>query len=57
MIAYKCDIYKKKIKNKEEITAGFGGFMNTHNFCTKCAKPIADFLKKHSFGKDNSKKS
>lgn len=56
MIIYKCDNCKKAIKQKEEITAGFGGFMNSHNFCQKCAKPVAVFLNKHGFGEVKSKK-
>ncbi len=58
MILYKCDNCKKNIPNEDEaVSAGFGLIFRTKIFCGKCAKPIADFLNKHGFGKDKAKKS
>lgn len=41
----KCDICKKKLKDKP-VRAGIGYFAG-NDFCSKCAKPILGFLKKH----------
>ncbi len=58
MILYKCDNCKMTIKEKDEtISAGFGDGWRANLFCLKCAKPVADFLKKHGFGKNKTKKS
>ena len=57
MILYKCDRCKKNIKENETVSAGFGGMLQTKIFCAKCAKPVADFLNKHGFGKVKTKKS
>lgn len=58
MIIYKCDNCKKDIKEKDgAVSAGFGDGWRTHLFCAKCAKPVADFLNKHGFGKNKTKKS
>ena len=58
MILYKCDKCKKDIEEKDEaISAGFGTMLQTKIFCQKCAKPVADFLNKHGFGKDKKQKS
>ncbi len=41
----KCDICKKRIEG-EPIKAGVGYFAEK-DFCSKCGKPVFDFLKKH----------
>jgi hypothetical protein len=41
----KCDICGKKLKDKP-VRAGIGYFVG-NDFCSKCAKPILIFLKKH----------
>jgi rRNA maturation endonuclease Nob1 len=41
----KCDICGKKLKNKP-VKAGIGYFADK-DFCSKCGKPILDFLKKY----------
>lgn len=57
MILYKCDSCKKPIDEKDgAVSAGFGTMLQTKIFCGKCAKPVADFLYKHGFGKDKIKK-
>ena len=57
MIQYKCDSCKKDIELKDEIvSAGFGDGWRAKSFCLKCAKPVADFLNKHGFGKDKKQK-
>jgi rRNA maturation endonuclease Nob1 len=46
---YKCDICKKIIKDKDEkVFAGYR-WGPEHIFCSKCGKPINDFLKRHKF--------
>ncbi len=57
MIQYKCDNCKKPIDKDEEISAGFGTMLQAKIFCTQCAKPVANFLNKHGFGKAKTKKS
>jgi len=57
MLISVCDICKKRIDKAEEISAGFGIVTQTKTFCKKCAKPVANFLNKHGFGKEKSKKS
>lgn len=58
MIVYKCDNCKKEIKEKDTaVSAGFGDGWRAKSFCLKCAKPIADFLNKHGFGKVKKQKS
>ena len=47
MYVMKCDICKKKLKD-DPIRAGFGYFVG-NDFCSKCGKPLIDFLKKHKF--------
>lgn len=48
----KCDICKKKLKGNP-VRAGIGYFVG-NDFCSKCAKPILVFLKKHKL-LDNEK--
>ena len=58
MILYKCGNCKKNIPNEDGVvSAGFGPIFRTKIFCAKCAKPVADFLNKHGFGKAKTKKS
>ena len=45
----KCDICKKKLQG-DPIKAGVGYFADK-DFCSKCGKPILDFLKKHKLVK------
>jgi len=45
----KCDICKKSIKGFP-IRAG-ADFFSDKDFCSKCGKPILDFLKKHKLVK------
>jgi len=55
---YACDNCKKNIPNEDEaVSAGLGPVFMTKIFCQKCAKPVADFLNKHGFGKDKKQKS
>jgi len=49
----KCDICKKKLQD-EPIKAGVGLFAEK-DFCSKCGKPILDFLKKHKLLKEEKK--
>lgn len=52
----KCDICKKGIKG-DPVMAGMGYFVG-NDFCSKCGKPVLDFLKKHKFiNKENDKKN
>ncbi|MFH1287647.1 MAG: hypothetical protein ABII25_03015 [bacterium] len=44
---YRCDICKKIIEDKDsKIFAGNDMVCSQHVFCSKCGKPIIDFLKK-----------
>ena len=43
----KCDICGKKLTGKP-VRAGIG-FFTGNDFCSKCAKPILNFLKKYKF--------
>jgi len=43
----KCDICKKEIKGYP-VRAGYG-FLSEKDFCSKCGKPVTDFLNKHKF--------
>ncbi|MFA5770991.1 MAG: hypothetical protein WC894_05885 [Patescibacteria group bacterium] len=47
----KCDICKKKIEEKYPVRAGVG-FFSDKDFCSKCGKPVLDFLKKHKLIKE-----
>lgn len=53
MIVKKCDICKKKIKGYP-VKAGEDVFSDK-DFCSKCGKPILDFLKKHKLLKEEKK--
>ncbi|MCX6751984.1 MAG: hypothetical protein NTZ87_00570 [Candidatus Nomurabacteria bacterium] len=46
----KCDICKKRLKD-DQVRAGVGYFVG-NDFCSKCGKPILDFLKKHKLIKE-----
>ena len=49
----KCDICKKVIKG-DSVKAGIG-FWGREDFCSKCGKPILDFLKKHKLLNEEEK--
>ena len=59
---HKCDKCGKNIKG-EEITLSFNdikkrffeSWLNRFEFCEKCAKPLAVFVKKHLINKKNDK--
>ena len=48
MTIHQCDICKKTIKGTP-VTVGLDGFFKMRSFCTKCAKPVIDFLIKNGF--------
>ncbi|MBI2068866.1 MAG: hypothetical protein HYT67_02065 [Candidatus Yanofskybacteria bacterium] len=45
MLITKCDICKKEIKEKI-VFASIGRYFAHQSFCSKCGKPVVDFLKK-----------
>lgn len=49
----KCDICGKKLKDKP-VRAGIGYFVG-NDFCSKCGKPILNFLKKHKLLDEDKK--
>jgi hypothetical protein len=51
MIVKKCDICKKKIMGSP-VRAG-ADFFSDRDFCSKCGKPILDFLKKFNLIKED----
>jgi hypothetical protein len=46
----KCDICKKSIEG-HPVRAG-ADFFSDKDFCSKCGKPVLDFLKKHKLVKE-----
>jgi len=48
----KCDICRKAVKYREQISIGYLTFIPRYSLCLKCAKPIIDFLKKNKLIKD-----
>ncbi|MEK7128144.1 MAG: hypothetical protein AAB933_01095 [Patescibacteria group bacterium] len=50
----KCDICKKEIKMEDSVKAGVGYFADKE-FCSKCGKPILDFLKKRKLLDEDKK--
>lgn len=43
----KCDLYKKKIKQENELSIGYNGYIAEFHLCGDCGKPILVFLKKN----------
>ncbi|MDP3730898.1 MAG: hypothetical protein Q8R34_00110 [bacterium] len=46
MLVTKCDICKKEIKG-ETTYASMSGYWDRRAFCSKCGKPVTDFLNKY----------
>lgn len=42
-----CDICRKRIKNRQEVSIGYLVSWPQYALCLKCAKPIIAFLQKH----------
>lgn len=52
MTIHKCDICMKEIDLKKgSVNLGNNGYFSTYFLCSKCGKPVLDFMKKKGLGK------
>ena len=56
MMVTKCDLCKKEIDYDDTISARFG-LRSKADLCSECGKPIARFLKKNNFIKEEKLKN